>query len=105
LKIEYRHRNSPNFSEYSDYARDLSTYSGSETKRGVETITLVPGAKTLVHLASWREDYDFVMPAVNAELDYYEESCSGAVEFRFTVVAFDDHARYITAVGTIRPGR
>jgi len=58
-----------------------------------------------VHLGTWREDYSVIFPAVMVVPDYYEEICSSAVEYRFTVAAFDDHGRYTTAVASIIPGR
>jgi hypothetical protein len=105
IKIEYRGSEWPEFAEASNQTSDLAVYNGSgANKRGAESATLVPGAKTLVHLGSWREDYDVVFPAIHSIPDYYEESCSSADEFRFTVVAYDDHAHFTTGVAIIRAG-
>ncbi|MHA1523681.1 MAG: hypothetical protein ACTSY1_04655, partial [Alphaproteobacteria bacterium] len=64
-------------------------------------IVLVPNASVLVHVAGWREDYDVVFPNVSGKPHYYEEMCSGAREYRFTVVAFDDNSRYVKEILTI----
>ncbi len=104
IKIEYRGVNWLEFADASEQTCDLAVYTQASANRGAESITLVPGAKTLVHLASWREDYDVVFPAVATLPDYFEEICTGATEFRFTVVVFDDHARFTTAIVTIRTG-
>ncbi len=104
IKIEYRESKGPEFAKSFDQASDLAVYNGSDTGRGAETATLVPGAKTLVHLGSWREDYDVVFLATDSIPDYYEESCGRAVEFKFTVVAYDDRAHFTTGVAIIPAG-
>jgi hypothetical protein len=43
-----------------------------------------------------------VYPAAGGTPDYYEESCSGAEAYRFTVIAFGDNAEVATEFLTIR---
>jgi hypothetical protein len=83
---------------------DLRVYGDLKSDHNDWTITLVPGAKIIVHLGTWREDHTVVLPEVRGVLDYYTEMCGRADEYRFTVVVFDDRASYATAVATIRPG-
>jgi len=107
LKIEIRDRAQPrgDFSLISDSAIDLSIYTGADGTREAKQATLVPGAAVSVALAYWREDNDVVRPASEFASDYYEEICSQAEEFRFTVCAFDDGKRYATAKVVIGPGQ
>jgi hypothetical protein len=104
MKIEYRGKNFPHFVDRSLQTHDLSVYNQFGDGRGASAITLVPNARAIVHLGTWREDSSVIFPAVASIPDYYEESCQGADEFRFTVVAFDDKARFITALARIRAG-
>lgn len=101
IKIEYREKDWPEFADISDQAYSLALYRGAAHKSEDTETVLVPGASALVHLASWREDYDPIFPAVSGLPDYYEEICALAVEYRFTVVAFDDKVRYVRKVLTI----
>ena len=101
IKTEYRGRSWPEFAEISEHAYDLTIYKGAGRKsHDIETV-LVPKAAILIRLAGWREDQDVVFPAVSGLPDYFEEICHGATEFRFTVVAFDDKARFVQEVLTV----
>lgn len=102
IRVECRKGKCLGFSECSHQAQDLAIYTNSTGKRGAEMVTLVPGARVLVHLGSWREDYGVVFPGSISVPDYYEEICTGASEYRFTVVAFDDRAHFKSAVAIIR---
>jgi hypothetical protein len=64
--------------------------------RSREPETLIPGASLNVALAEWREDYDFVAPAIGYLEDYYEEACAGVVGYRFSVAVVDEKGRYVT---------
>jgi hypothetical protein len=101
IKIEYRGKEWPEFAVSSEHAYELALYGGQHVRsRDTETV-LVPGATAVIDLAGWREDYDVIFPSVTGLPDYYEEICSGADEYRFTVVAFDDKARYVQKVITV----
>ncbi len=102
IKIEYRKKDGPEFADISGHAYSLAVYKGAGRKSEDTETVLVPGSAALVELASWREDYDPIFPAVSGLPDYFEEICSLAVEYRFTVVAFDDKARYVRKVLTIK---
>jgi hypothetical protein len=102
LSIECRGRNQSEFAEISRHTFDLEVYSGSNRRVGEKIVTLVPGAQVLIHLASWREDSNVVYPAVDAIPDYYEEICSHAIDYRFTIVSFDDSGMSTTSVASIK---
>lgn len=101
LKIETRRRKDSEFRTVADNTFELAVYNTASAKRGATKVTLVPGSAVLVHLATWREDYWAVMPAVNGIPDYYEETCSDAEEYRFTLAAFGDKGELATAVATL----
>jgi hypothetical protein len=65
-------------------------------------ITLVPGGQTTVHLASWREDDDVVVPAIADQRAASDFFLADATAVRFTVVAFDDQAQFAKSVITIQ---
>jgi hypothetical protein len=102
LKIEYRHEGWAEFHQISGQTFDLFVANESGSDRGANMTTLVPGAVTTVHLASWREDFELVLPETAVMPMGYVEMCQHAVEFRFTVVAFDDQAQFTKSVATIR---
>jgi hypothetical protein len=102
LKLERRDSTDEKFTTVSDDALELSLYSsGQRSHRSTQT-SLVPGAAALVELARWREDYFVVMPSVATLPEYYEETCTGSVEYRFTVVALYESARFVREVLTIK---
>lgn len=101
IKVEHRRSGQDEFREISDQAYELNLYNGAGSSSGAGSVMLVPGAAALVKLASWREDYEPIFPAVIGLPDYYEESTSGSDEFRFTVVAFDGNGSYVTEIVTI----
>lgn len=103
IKIEYRNRDWPKFADISTHAYDLALYLGAGRKSQDTRAVLIPGASVTIELAGWREDYDAVFPAVSGLPDYYEEICAGATEYRFTVVAFDDTARFVRKILTVSP--
>jgi len=97
LKIECRKKSSPDFVVVSNHCFELTTYKNANEVSGSREAVLVPSAGTWIALAAWREDSDAVFPLVTGMPDYYEESCSGSVEFRFTVVVFADNAKFVTS--------
>lgn len=101
IKIEYRERDWPKFADISEHAYDLALYKGAGRKSEDTEAVLVPGATVVIELAGWREDYHTIFPAVSGLPDYYEEICSLATEYRFTVVAFDDKAHFVRKVLTV----
>jgi hypothetical protein len=105
LKIETRGKDATGFREVSSTALDLSTYTGSEGTSGSREVTLLPGARALIELAWWREDNEAVFPAIGKRLEYYEEACQHAREYRFTVAAFDDDLNYSSSTLVLQDGR
>lgn len=107
LKVEYKKSSNPELALASDSSFELATYTQSDSLRGATQTILVPGAAALVNLAWWREDFDAALPSVREIPDYYHETCEGHDVFRFTVVAFDDSARFVTKALTVqtRPHR
>ena len=104
IKIEYAEQSWPEFAKISGHAYDLALYKGAGRKSEDTETVLVPGASVLVKLAGWREDHDVVFPAVSELPDYYEEICVYATEYKFTVVAFDERARFVQKVLTVSLG-
>lgn len=102
VKIEYREKEWPEFADISDQAYELTLYMGAGRKSEDTETVLVPRAGALVELGGWREDHEAIFPSVVGLPDYYEEICAGATDFRFTVVAFDDKARFVRKVLTIK---
>lgn len=98
IQIEHRGIKDKEFRTASEHAYDLAQYKGTE---GSKTV-LVPGAVAVMELALWREDYWAVRPAVGELPDHYEEICGDSTEYKFTVVAFDDNARFVRKVLTVR---
>ncbi len=89
-----------------DRYRELTTHTytlawAGPKSRSREQETLIFGASLNVALAEWREDYDFVAPAIGCLEDYYEESCTGVVKYRFSVAVVDEKGRYVTDKLTI----
>jgi hypothetical protein len=106
FKIEIRDRGQPRGDFYliSDSAINLSMYTGARGGRGAKEATLIPSAAVSVALAYWREDHGMVRPAGEFASDYYDENCSQAGEYRFSVCAFDDGKEYTTATFVVEPG-
>lgn len=104
LKMEVRHTADSEFRTVFDAATELYTYSGAGQRHGSAEATVLPGSSVIFELAYWREDTDVVVPSSENLPDYLLESGSGAVEYRFTVVAFagPDHGQ---KVFTVTPGR
>ena len=88
-KIEYKERDG-DLVTVAEHAYELALYNATDKARGVEVTSLVPKGKALVYLAEWREDWDVIFPAIGGTPDYYESICAAGVEYRFSVVAFDD---------------
>lgn len=105
IKIEYRERDWPDFAGISEHAYDLALYKGAAPRSEATETVLVPGASVVIELAGWREDQFAILPAVSGLPDYYEEICATATEYRFTVVAFDDRARFVQKVMTVNHTR
>lgn len=104
LKVEGRDKGSDEFHLLAEGAYDLSVFRESRRDFGSPTATLVPGAQVTVELAKWREDhFDALMPAIREVPPYFEESCQGVREFRFTVAVFDDEREFKSAVLSVRP--
>lgn len=101
LKIEHRGRESPEFMNIDEGAANLRIYAGDSVREGELMTTLIPKASVLFQIATWRADYSVAFPSIDRVPPYYEEFCAGAVEYRFTVVAIDDQARYVTEQLTI----
>ena len=101
LKAEHRPRGATAFETVSEHSYDLALHHGSIRKSTDTETVLIPGASVEIELAGWREDYDVVFPTVSGLPEYYEEICSGSVEYRFTVVAFDENANFAQRVLTI----
>ena len=101
LKIEYRRKEWPEFADVKESAADLRTYAEGGGGEGDLVTTLIPQACAQFQVAAWREDYPVLFPSIDRTPAYYEEICSGAVEYRFTVVAIDDQARFVTEQLTI----
>lgn len=102
LKIETRTRHEQEFRPISNNTFDLALYDGESAQRGGTKVTLIPDSAVLVHLATWREDYGVLIPAVESVPHYYVESCSDAFEYRFTIAAFGDKGELARTVMTIR---
>jgi hypothetical protein len=98
LTLEFRDNDKKEFNRFPDTAMNLATYSGADSERGNEKITLVPGAAATIALAWWREDSEILRPCAANIFDYYEEACQEATQFKFHVVAFDDSGDFVTAI-------
>lgn len=101
LQVDVRYRKEDEFRTVVNHTFALSLYTSSSGERGATKVTLVPGSAVLVHLATGREDYDAIFPIVDGIPDYYEETCSEADGYRFTVATFGDDGEPATAVVTI----
>jgi hypothetical protein len=107
LAMRFRTRKQPenDFSVVIDTILELSTYQGADGPRGSKEATLVPGAGVTVALGWWREDHDTVRPMATNVPDYFEETCSGAIEYEFDLVAFNDRGDFEAATIRITPYR
>jgi hypothetical protein len=101
VRIEQRGRKDENFGTISEHAQDLEHYNGDSRASGGTEAVLVPGAAVIIELAWWPENWWALMPAVAALPHYFEESCADASVYRFTVVVFDDKARFAQQIITI----
>jgi hypothetical protein len=103
VKIEMRDEEDETFRQVSVHTYLLPWYGPGSDKHPA---TLVPKASITVELGRWREDLDVVMPATGLE-EYYEEGCSGADQFRFTVAVIEDggeHASHAFTIDNPAPG-
>lgn len=96
-KIETRRREDTEYSPVSESTHQLGIYTGADGNYGATSVTLAPKSAALIRLGSWREDTGVIWPAISEQIDYHEEANSDAVDWRFTVIAFDSDGTYTTA--------
>ena len=97
LTIVARHEGKKHY-RLSENAYDLSPYRRGKSESLSVPLTLVPGAAIEIMLAS-RNDFkddaicdDVIYPSVSEIPHLFEEIATGADEYRYTIVAFDDKA-------------
>lgn len=96
-RIATRRREDTEYTPVSESSHQLGIYTGADNAPGAKTVTLAPKSAALVRLGSWREDADVIWPAISEQIDYHEEANSDAVDWRFTVITFDEGGTYTTA--------
>jgi hypothetical protein len=105
VKIEFLDKGADQFGIYSTAALDLFGYTGQHKEPNVKEATIVPATEIDILLAYYDSAQDELAPKVDRLLDYFDEQTIEAVQYRFTVVAFDSSNRYVREVITIVPGR
>jgi hypothetical protein len=102
LGIQFREKHLVDFSILSDLALNLKTYAANPD-HGQEIITLVPKAAATVALALLQAEDGVVYPSAKGVMEYYEEMCADAFEYRFEIAVFDDSGDFATETLTIIP--
>lgn len=95
LRSQCRSHGLKGYGPISERTFPLAVYNQASSDRGPTEVTLVPGASVDVELARWTDDqYDVVVPSVRSLPEYFLEACSEIGDFKFSVVVFDDTARF-----------